>query len=45
MKDSEVRYRRLFQAAKDGILILDSETGNGDRRQSLHDRLVGLLAR
>ena len=27
MKDSEVRYRRLFQAAKDGILILDSENG------------------
>src|SRR5450432_1282604 len=27
MKDSEVRYRRLFQSAKDGILILDAETG------------------
>jgi PAS domain S-box-containing protein len=26
-KDSELRYRRLFQAAKDGILILDSDTG------------------
>ena len=26
-KNSEVRYRRLFQAAKDGILILDSDTG------------------
>jgi PAS domain-containing protein len=26
-KDSEIRYRRLFQAAKDGILILDSDTG------------------
>src|SRR5271154_2965407 len=25
--DSEVRYRRLFQMAKDGILILDAETG------------------
>ncbi len=24
---SEVRYRRLFEAAKDGILILDAETG------------------
>ncbi len=24
---SEVRYRRLFEAAKDGILILDGETG------------------
>jgi PAS domain S-box-containing protein len=27
MKDSEVRYLRLFQTAKDGILILDSDTG------------------
>jgi PAS domain S-box-containing protein len=26
-KNSEIRYRRLFQAAKDGILILDSGTG------------------
>ena len=27
IKDSEVRYRRLFQTAKDGILILDADTG------------------
>ena len=27
IKDSEVRYRRLFQNAKDGILILDANTG------------------
>ncbi len=26
-KDSEVRYRRLFEAAQDGILILDAVTG------------------
>ncbi len=25
--DSEIRYRRLFESAKDGILILDTETG------------------
>lgn len=25
--DSELRYRRLFETAKDGILILDSESG------------------
>ncbi len=25
--DSELRYRRLFEAARDGILILDAETG------------------
>ena len=27
MKESEVKYRRLFESAHDGILILDSETG------------------
>jgi PAS domain S-box-containing protein len=27
MIDSETRYRRLFESAKDGILILDAETG------------------
>ena len=27
MLESEVRYRRLFETAHDGILILDSETG------------------
>jgi len=26
-RDSEVRYRRLFETAQDGILILDAETG------------------
>ena len=27
LRDSELSYRRLFEAAKDGILILDVETG------------------
>ena len=27
VRESEMRYRRLFQTAKDGILILDAETG------------------
>lgn len=27
LRDSKTRYRRLFEAAKDGILILDAETG------------------
>ena len=26
LKASETRYRRLFEAAKDGILILDADT-------------------
>jgi PAS domain S-box-containing protein len=28
LKDSEIRYRRLFEAAQDGILILDAKTGS-----------------
>ena len=27
LRGSEVRYRRLFETAKDGVLILDAETG------------------
>lgn len=27
LKSSELRYRRLFEEAQDGILILDAETG------------------
>ena len=27
LRDSEIRYRRLFESAKDGILILDAITG------------------
>jgi PAS domain S-box-containing protein len=27
LRESEVRYRRLFESAKDGILILDANTG------------------
>src|SRR5579872_7050610 len=27
LKDSEARYRRLFETAQDGILILDAKTG------------------
>ena len=28
LQASEVRYRRLFEAAQDGILIIDAETGD-----------------
>ena len=27
LKTSEIKYRRLFEAAKDGILLIDAETG------------------
>ena len=27
LRNSELRYRRLFEAAQDGILILDAKTG------------------
>jgi len=27
LRESETRYRRLFETARDGILILDAETG------------------
>jgi len=27
LKDSELRYRRLFEATQDGILVLDAQTG------------------
>ncbi len=27
LKDSEKQYRRLFESAKDGILIIDADTG------------------
>ena len=37
---SETRYRRLFESAKDGILILDAETG---KIMDVNPFLVGLL--
>ncbi len=37
---SEMRYRRLFEAAKDGILILDANTGRVD---DVNPYLLGLL--
>jgi PAS domain S-box-containing protein len=40
LRDSELRYRRLFEAARDGILILDMETG---RISDVNQFLVDLL--
>ncbi|MDD5225898.1 MAG: PAS domain S-box protein, partial [Candidatus Omnitrophica bacterium] len=40
MQDSETKYRRLFEAAKDGVLILDAGTG---RIEDVNPFLVKLL--
>ncbi len=39
--DSELRYRRLFEAAKDGILILDAETGQITEANPFLQELLG----
>src|SRR3990172_8179436 len=40
LKASEVRYRRLFETAKDGILLLDADTGRiNDSNPFLQDLL------
>jgi PAS domain S-box-containing protein len=49
LKASEIRYRRLFESAKDGILILDADTGRitaanpflQDLLGYSHDELLG----
>src|ERR1700694_1858796 len=40
LRASELRYRRLFETAKDGILILDAKTG---RITDVNPFLVNLL--
>ncbi len=40
LRDSEVRYRRLFEAAQDGLLIIDADTG---RITDANPFLVNLL--
>jgi diguanylate cyclase (GGDEF)-like protein/PAS domain S-box-containing protein len=40
LKDSEVKYRRLFEAAQDGILILDGTTGS---IEDVNPFLIGML--
>ena len=41
LKDSEIRYRRLFEAAQDGILILDAKTG---MIEDVNPFLISMLA-
>ena len=41
LQDSEKRYRRLFESAKDGILILDAETGKVDDVNPFLLKLLG----
>jgi PAS domain S-box-containing protein len=42
LHDSEIRYRRLFQTAKDGILILDATAGKILDANAFMSALVGL---
>jgi len=41
VRDSELRYRRLFEAAQDGILILNADTGCVDDVNPFLLRLLG----
>src|SRR5687767_663766 len=42
LRDSEIRYRRLFQYSKDGILILDVNTGKIIDANAFMCGLIGL---
>ncbi len=42
LHNSEVRYRRLFQTAKDGILILDATTGKIIDANAFMSALIGV---
>jgi PAS domain S-box-containing protein len=41
LRDSELRYRRLFEAAQDGILILDAATGKIEDANPFIVQLLG----
>jgi diguanylate cyclase (GGDEF)-like protein/PAS domain S-box-containing protein len=41
LRDSEVRYRRLFESAMDGILILDAQTGRITDANPFLENLLG----
>jgi len=44
VRDSEIRYRRLFETAKDGILILDAHSGKITDANAFMGSLVGQQA-
>ncbi len=44
VRESETRYRRLFEAAKDGILILDAQTGKITAANAFMCNLTGMQA-
>jgi PAS domain S-box-containing protein len=44
VRESETRYRRLFEAAKDGILILDAKTGKITAANAFMCNLTGMKA-
>ena len=41
LENSEIRYRRLFESAKDGILILDTESGKITDANPFMNELLG----
>ncbi len=41
LQDSEIRYRRLFETAKDGVLILDTRTGRITDANPFMSELLG----
>jgi PAS domain S-box-containing protein len=41
LRSSELRYRRLFEAARDGILILNAETGGIEDANPFMSELLG----
>jgi PAS domain S-box-containing protein len=45
LEASEVRYRRLFEAARDGILLLDAESGNIVDANPFVEELLGVSRR
>jgi len=43
LRNSEIRFRRLFETAKDGILILESSTGRITDANPFISELLGYL--